>query len=109
METVLEEAKKHDAGKITKITLEIGPLSMISLEQLKFALGILAEGTIAHGAVIEYIMLPLKIVCEKGHVNETVPEKQDFYALTHIVCPSCGGKAKPVGGKECLIKEIVAE
>lgn len=110
IETVIDEAKKHGAKKVTKIVLEIGPLSMISTEQLKFALGILAEGTIAEGAKTDYIDLPVKTECEKGHHGEVIPEKKDLMMImSKLICPVCGEKARAVGGRECLIKEITAE
>ncbi len=110
MDSVLEEAKKHGAEKVTKIVLEIGQLSMISVDQLVFALEILSEGTLAEGAGIECRVLPLKIECEKNHVSEIMPEKRDIYSLTkRLKCPICGDSAKPVGGRECMIKEITAE
>ena len=110
METVIDEAKKHDAKKVTKIVLELGPLSMISTEQLKFALDILAEGTMAEGAKTEYIDLPVKTECEKGHHGVVSTEKKDMMTImTKLSCPVCGEKARAIGGRECLIKEITAE
>ncbi len=109
METVLEEAKKHGAGKVSKIVLEIGPLSMISVEQLEFALDILSEGTIACGAAIECRITPVTLKCENNHVNVVAPAKLDFFSLTRIPCPACGAKTRPVGGRDCMIKEISAE
>ena len=110
IDSVLAEAEKHGAKKVTRIVLEIGQLSMISVDQLTFALEILAEGTAAEGAKIECFILPLKIECEKKHVKELLPEKTDMYSLTkRLKCPVCGEPAKPLGGRECMIKEITAE
>ena len=110
VESVLDEAKKHGASKVTKIVLEIGQLSMISVDQLVFALEILIEGTAADGAKIDCRVLPLKVECEKKHVSEVTPEKKDMYSLTRrLKCPVCGEPAKPIGGRECMIKEITAE
>lgn len=110
VESVLEEAKKHGAEKVTKIILEIGQLSMISVDQLVFALEILVEGTAAGGAEFECRILPLKIECGKKHVSEIPSEKKDVYSLTkRLKCPVCGEPAKPIGGRECMIKEITAE
>jgi hydrogenase nickel incorporation protein HypA/HybF len=110
MDSVLEEAEKHGAKKVTKIVLEIGQLSMISVEQLVFALEILSEGTLAEGAEVDCRVLPLKIECDKKHVSEIMPEKRDVYSLTKkLKCPVCGDAAKPLGGRECMIKEITAE
>jgi hydrogenase nickel incorporation protein HypA/HybF len=110
VDSVLEEAEKHGAKKVTKIVLEIGQLSMISVDQLVFALEILIEGTAAEGAKIDCRVLPLKIECDKKHASEITPEKKDMYSLTHrLKCPVCGEPAKPIGGRECMIKEITAE
>jgi hydrogenase nickel incorporation protein HypA/HybF len=110
VDSVLDEAKKHGVSKVTKIALEIGQLSMISVDQLVFALEILIEGTAADGAKIDCRILPLKIECGNKHASDLMPEKKDMYSLTRrLKCPVCGEAAKPIGGRECMIKEITAE
>jgi len=110
LETVIDEAKKHNAEKVTRISLELGKLSMISGQQLEFALQILSEGTMAEGAKIHIRVRPLIIKCARGHVSEVSGEGYDLYArLRGISCSDCGGEVDLIGGKECMIKEIAAE
>jgi len=110
LETVIEEAKKHNAEKVKKIFLETGKLSMLSSEQLAFALQILSEGTMAEGAEIHIKVRPLVIKCERGHVNKVEAEGHSLYSmLQKLTCPDCGGEVDLIGGKECMIKEINAE
>jgi len=110
VESVVAEAGKHGVSKVTVIVLGIGQLSMISIEQLVFALGILSEGTIAEGAEIDCRILPLGIECENRHMSEILSGEKDMYSLIcRLKCPVCGGSARPIGGRECVIKEIRAE
>jgi hydrogenase nickel incorporation protein HypA/HybF len=110
LSVALEEAKKHNAAKIKKMWLDVGELSMASLPQLDFALRSLAEGTIAEGMDVKLRTVPAKFMCEKGHVKKMRMRGPDVYlALATLRCPRCGGMLSAVGGKECVLKKIVAE
>ena len=117
IENAIEEAKKHNATRIKKITLEIGKLAMINPDQMKFALELLSGETIAEGADIILKVLPLRVKCAKKHINEIDEldiEKDDLYARLYTIanelrCPECNGKVKIIGGRECTLKRIVAE
>lgn len=110
LENVIKEAEKHHAKKVTGITLQIGRLSMISPEQLCFALEILSEKTIAEGAKLDIETLPLEVKCESGHKSRIEPIGKSLYRMImNVRCPACGKKADICGGRECIIKEINAE
>lgn len=109
--TVLEEAKKYNAKKIYKIVLEIGELTFLGEEQLKFAFDILKEGTIAEEAelVIKKIKARIKCKCGyEGYVEYGI--KDDFHLVFPIIkCPICNNEVEIVRGRECLIKKMEME
>ena len=82
---------------------------MTSLEQLKFSLDILKEGTMAEKAVMEIIPTPVKMKCEKGHITEEFLKEPLFHSIQKIKCKKCGQKPEITGGRECRIKEIEVE
>ena len=69
VESVLAEAEKQDAKKVTEVHLTIGKLTFLGIEQVRFAYRILVEDTIMKGSKL--------IIQEKDGVIE---------------CPSCGYK-----------------
>jgi hydrogenase nickel incorporation protein HypA/HybF len=110
MDNAIEEAKKHNATRIKEISLEIGRLALINPEQMKFALETLSTETIAEGVMIELEILPLRVECAEKHVNELDLEGEDLYSIvSKLRCPECQGKVEVLGGRECILKRIVAE
>jgi hydrogenase nickel incorporation protein HypA/HybF len=106
METALSEAEKHKAKTVKKIVVEIGQLSMVGLEQVKFSLDILKEGTIAAKAEIEIVKTPVKLKCGQGHKTEKFLKEPLYASIRGVKCAKCKKKAEIVGGRECQIKEI---
>ena len=47
--SILEEAKKHNAKRIDEVHLVIGKLTFLGLEQVRFAYEILVKDTIMEG------------------------------------------------------------
>jgi hydrogenase nickel incorporation protein HypA/HybF len=110
LSVALEEARKHKAKRIKKMEVDVGELSMASLEQLDFALQSLAVDTMAEGMKVKLRVVPAKFSCERGHVSKIKLKGPDLYfALATLRCPKCKGALSVVGGKECILKRIVAE
>ena len=72
VEAILDTAKKNDAIKINEAVFEVGELTMLNPEQLRFMMDILREGTIFEEAEIIINMIPVEIECEScGFKGET--------------------------------------
>lgn len=114
IDTVIKAALENNAKKVTEINLELGELTLLNPEYLKFGLETAAEGTIAEGATIKIVIKPGVIRCQEcGYEGEVKREELD--GAPHIPqllslslkCPSCGSNlTKIVGGRECTIKNI---
>lgn len=64
VEAILDTAKKNNAIKITEAILEVGELTMLNPEQLRFMMDILREDTIFEDAEIIINMIPIEVECE---------------------------------------------
>jgi hydrogenase nickel incorporation protein HypA/HybF len=109
VQSVLAEAEKRGAKKVTEVRLTIGKLTFLGLEQVRFAYDALTKGTIMEGS-------QLIITEQEGMVKcGTCGYQGDFkYAddpLYHVPvptlkCPKCGSTVTIAQGKECTITNI---
>lgn len=108
---ILEEGKKHHANKITRVILEIGELTFLGEEQLRFAFGLLTEGTILEGAELEIEKKEIEVRCSCGYEGKVdYEEKEEFHFLIPLLrCPKCNEEVEIVKGRECIIKSVQME
>ncbi|MCX7747123.1 MAG: hydrogenase maturation nickel metallochaperone HypA [Clostridia bacterium] len=100
LNTVIEEAQKAGAKKITEIRLVIGDLSTIIDESVQMYFDILSEGTLAEGAKLAFKRIAAEFKCKEcGNIYN---KPQSGYN-----CPECGGMGMPTGvGREFFIESI---
>jgi hydrogenase nickel incorporation protein HypA/HybF len=109
VESVLGEAKKHGAKKITEVRLVIGKLTFLGIEQVRFAYRILVEDTIMKGSKLIIREKDSVIECPSCGYRGAIEVKNDliYHVPTPIFkCPKCRGAVKIVEGKECTIESI---
>lgn len=58
LETVLAEAKKHDAARVSRVLLAVGELSGFTDESLRLCFEEVSRGTLASGAELEFRNVP---------------------------------------------------
>lgn len=100
---VASVAGEHGLSAVRSVSLEIGPLSGVDSESLRFALDALAPETLLEGAVIEISVPPLTLVCK---VCEMVyqPPPEDMR------CPRCGeARFDTRRGREMLVTSVTGE
>ena len=106
---VLEEAKKHNAKKINEVHLEIGKLTFLGLEQVRFAYEILVKDTIMEDSKLHIEEKDGIVKCDNCGYEGTLKYEDDpVYHVPSptLKCPKCGGVVNIVGGKGCTIKSI---
>jgi hydrogenase nickel incorporation protein HypA/HybF len=109
VDSVLEEAKKQDAKKVTEVHLVIGKLTFLGIEQLRFAYNILVNDTIMKGSKLIIKEKDGVIECTNcGYKGAIQCEDDPAYhvPIPTLRCPKCGKAAKILEGKECTIKRI---
>lgn len=109
MQNVLEEARKRGAKKVKEVSLVIGKLTFLGLEQVRFAYKILTEATILEGSNLLIKESEGVVKCNScGYEGDFKYEDSPLYHLSMptLHCPKCGDIVRIVGGKECTIESI---
>lgn len=112
VEAVLQEAKKYNTKSVSEVHLEIGELTFLGHEQMRFTYQILTEKNILKNSKIIISEKKAKIKCKKCSYNGKI--KYDYepgfhFSLPMFTCPKCNSRVEIVEGKECIITKIVAE
>jgi len=103
LDICLRHAEEANAARITDINLVIGQFSSIVDDSVQFYWDMIADGTIAHGAVLHFNRIPGEMTCRTcGHVFQ--PTDRTF------ACPSCGSVAVRITrGEEFRVDSIDVE
>jgi len=109
LDSILEEAEKHNAKNVKSVEIEMGDLALITAKELESALEMIVDGTIADGMEVEIKKIPVRVRCDKGHENEIKVERDHHHMMPALKCPECGGSVKVLQGQECILKKIIAE
>ena len=98
-----DEAQKQGFKKVTRVRLEIGALSGVELEAMRFSFDAVTRDSVADRAELEIIELPGTAWCLP--CGGPVEVKQRFDA-----CPTCGSfQIQVTGGDEMRIKDLEVE
>ncbi|MBT8171960.1 hydrogenase maturation nickel metallochaperone HypA [Candidatus Bathyarchaeota archaeon] len=109
VESVLEEAKKQNARKVTLVQLIIGKMTFLGIDQIRFTYNILTENTIMKDSKLIIEEKEGVIKCPKCGYKGKIQEKDDpayHIPVPSIKCPKCEKTARIVEGKGCIIKSI---
>lgn len=110
VKTVLDVAEKNDATEILEVTIEVGKLTMLNPEQLKFLLDVLVENTLLEGAEINIVELPVEVKCNSCEYTGSADMDGSDHYLAIVKCPECGERNVEVtAGRECNVKNIKIE
>lgn len=89
--------------RVRTVWLEIGQLSAVEPEAMRFCFAAAARGTLADGAQLQIIEITGLGLC--FNCGETVP-----LAALYDPCPACGGyPVQATGGTEMRVKELEVE
>lgn len=103
LQLVEETAQREKAQRVKLVVLEIGRLSSVEPDALKFCFEAVTHGSIAQHAALEIINVPGAGWCMP--CAQTVPMTESFGA-----CPKCGSyQVQPTEGTEMRVKEIEIE
>lgn len=100
---VSQLARQHKAQSVSRIIIEIGPLSGVEAPLLEHAFPIASAGTIAQNAILETQILPIRIRCDLcNNENEATMNK--------LLCSACGAwQTTLISGDEMLLRSIELE
>ncbi|MCU0841667.1 MAG: hydrogenase maturation nickel metallochaperone HypA [Thiobacillaceae bacterium] len=103
LQIVEAAAREQGFARVREIRLEIGALSGVEVEALRFALDAVLAGGVAAGARVEMIDTPGQGWCMA--CGQTVA-----IAALYDACPRCGGyQVQPTGGMEMRVRDLLVE
>ena len=107
--TVLDEAQKHNAKRVTSVHLIIGKLTFLGLEQIRFSYRLLAKGTILERSklVIEEKEPTVRCpTCGYEGPAKYLDDPAFHFGIPTLTCPKCANQVTIASGRECTIKDI---
>jgi len=100
LQVIEDAARKDHFSKVTSVWLEIGQLSGVEPEAMRFCFDAVTRDSIAAGACLEIIATPGQGWCMACAKTVTMTE-------AFGECPDCGGfQMQVTGGTELRIKEL---
>ncbi|MCH2219000.1 MAG: hydrogenase maturation nickel metallochaperone HypA [Dechloromonas sp.] len=103
LQLVEDTALRERALRVKLVVLEIGRMSSVQPDALRFCFDAVTRGSIADGAALEIVDVPGSGWCMKCAAN--VPMEELYGA-----CPTCGShQVQATGGTEMRVKEIEIE
>lgn len=100
LELIQEQSQRDGFNKVTKVVLEIGKLSHVEADAMRFCFDAVVSNSIADGALLDIIHTPASAICPQcsSHSN---PEN------LYDPCPSCGAFGLEVfEGDQVRIKSL---
>ena len=103
LQLIEDAARAQSFTKVSVVRLEIGQLSGVEPEAMRFCFDAVIRGTLAEGALLKVIEVAGEGLCFNCH--QTVP-----LAARYDPCPACGGyPVQATGGTEMRVKELEVE
>ncbi len=81
-----DELARHDCTRLKLLRVEIGAISGVVPEALRFGFAALVKGSVHEGARLDIVRVPLRLRC--GSCGTVFEGEDAVGALTP--CPSCG-------------------
>jgi hydrogenase nickel incorporation protein HypA/HybF len=99
----VEIARQNNAYAISKISIQIGPLSGVEATLLQHAFPLACAGTIAQNAILETQLLPIKVRCN-------ICANENEAKINKLLCSACGAwQTTLLSGDEMLLRSIELE
>ncbi len=101
---MLEDSARQQGFRTVKtVWLEIGALSGVEIEAMRFSFDVIKKGTLAEEARLEIVEVPGQAWCLPCAKNVTINQRFD-------ACPDCGSyQLQVTGGEELRVKELEVE
>jgi hydrogenase nickel incorporation protein HypA/HybF len=98
-----EQAAAQRYRRVKTVWLEVGRLSGIEVDAIRFSFDVVTRGSLADGATLEIVDVPGEAWCLPCRKTVSIRQRYDE-------CPHCGGSQLQVtGGEEMRIRELEVE
>jgi hydrogenase nickel incorporation protein HypA/HybF len=103
LEIALRHAQQSTAQRILSLNIVLGQYATIVDDSVQFYWDLIAQGTIAEGAKLNFIRIPAKLLCQDCNWQYTPDED-------NLACPSCQSThVKIIAGREFFLESIDVE
>lgn len=101
LRVVEEAAGREGFARVGRLTLEVGALAGVEVAALRFALEVIAPGTVLEGADVVIDEPPGRAWCLDCAQTVALPRRGE-------PCPRCGGyRLQATGGTELRVVELI--
>ncbi|MCK5145577.1 hydrogenase maturation nickel metallochaperone HypA [bacterium] len=112
IDTVMTHADKAGAKHVDKVEIEIGELTFLGIDQIRFWIENQIAGTVAEKAEWIFHSVPGGIRCPACQYEGDIKtaETEDHFRLPVFACPECGqANIEITQGRDAWIKAIHVE
>ena len=103
LKIALEHAEKANARRVTDLNLVIGDLASMVDDSIQFYWEIIARGTIAEQATLNFRRVPAQLQCMTCFERYNPSDRE-------LACPKCNGvNVKIITGEEFALESIEVE
>ena len=109
VEAVLSEAEKQHAVKVIEVEVDIGDLTFLGIEQVRFSYKILTDKTIAKNSKLRIKQMHGRGKCESCGYDgplSYLSDPQFHISFPTFNCPKCEKPLSITEGRECIIRRI---
>ncbi|WP_298822660.1 hydrogenase maturation nickel metallochaperone HypA [uncultured Roseibium sp.] len=100
LEIITDQADQQAFSKVDLVRLEVGPLSGVEVEALRFGFDVVMRGSVAEDARLDILCPEATAWCQACETNVPILERYD-------PCPNCGAVSLQItSGGELRIKEM---
>jgi len=100
MKQLEQQAARHNASRIERVVLSVGPLSGVENALLARAFTVARAGSVASGAELDIETGPVRVRCRNCFEESAV-------ASNRLVCGSCGDwKVTVIEGEELMLVRL---
>ena len=108
VEAALKSMEGYEVENVENVFLDVGELTFLNPEQLKFSFKVLTEENILKGADLIIEEKRAEVQCKScgfaGYLEEKTQE--DHFRIPQIYCPKCKGEVNLISGRECVLRNI---
>lgn len=109
VEVVMDEARKHNASRVTEVHLLVGQLTLLGKEQLLFVYQVLSDNDLLRGSKLLIDEQKAIVRCREcgfeGNL-EIVNDPIDHLIFPKFSCPKCDGRIEIIKGRECIVSNV---
>jgi len=100
---VEDEARKHGCARVRTVRVEIGAVSAVEPEAMRFCFDAVTRGTLADGAALDIVTVPGRGWCLDCGKEVALTQRLE-------PCPRCGtGYVRIFAGDDMRLKELEVE